>query len=133
MKLETMKKILFACICIAFFNMSCNDKTSSQNKEAAIRVKHHLNIPEKGIESLMEANSTKIIEGTDGSVLIIIGEVNRKKVDITIKKGDKIIEERLVEEKESIRFDYEGINYTIDIRDIKKPLIGVGKVNLKIK
>lgn len=94
--------------------------------------KHHLNIPSKGIESMMEANSQKIIEGTDGSVVIALGEVTRKKADVTIKHGDKILDERLLTENETIQFDYEDKTYTLKIIKIKKPLIGEGKAQIAI-
>jgi hypothetical protein len=110
---------------------SCSDAKTKPTSKA--ESKHHLNIPAKGIESLMEANSQKVIEGTDGSVIVAIGEVTRKQADISIKRNDKIVDERLVTEKESIQFDYEGQSYTVLVKNIKKPLIGEGKVELSIQ
>ena len=109
----------------------CGDSDTKSTTKA--ESKHHLNIPSKGIESLMEANSQKIIEGTDGSVIVAIGEVTRKQADISIKRNDKIMDERLLSEKESIQFDYEGQSYTVLVKNIKKPLIGEGKVEITIQ
>lgn len=117
--------------CLLLGISSCGDsKTKTTSKAES---KHHLNIPAKGIESLMEANSQKIIEGTDGSVIVAIGEVTRKQADISIKRNDKIMDERLLSEKESIQFDYEGQTYTVLVKNIKKPLIGEGKVEITIQ
>lgn len=115
-------------VCLA----SCKEDTAPSTT-AKSETKHHLNIPDKGIESLMEANSQKIIEGTDGSVLIQIGNVTRKEADITVKIEDKILEEKMVSEEEDLHFSYEGNTYTLHVGKIKKPLIGEGKVNIKIQ
>ena len=131
-----MKKIMLAislvCIVSVLVFFSCNDAGSKKNTPAN-KVKHHLNIPESGIQSMMEANTQKVIEGTDGSVIILVGEVTRKKVDITIKRDDKIIDERIIAEDDKMTFDYEGNTYTIDLRNIKKPLIGQGKAEISIR
>ncbi len=131
-----MKKIMLAislvCIVSVVVFFSCND-TGSKKNTPANKVKHHLNIPESGIQSMMEANTQKVIEGTDGSVIIIVGEVTRKKVDITIKRDDKILDERIITEDNKMTFDYEGNTYTIDLRNIKKPLIGQGKAEISIR
>ncbi len=122
---------LFLLTMLTIIINSCGDKSTESASKTA-ESKHHLNIPAKGIESLMEANSQKILEGTDGSVIVGVGEVNRKKADIIIRRDDKIIDERLMDENESISFDYEGRKYTVLIKNIKKPLVGAGKVELKI-
>jgi hypothetical protein len=111
-------------------NPSVTSHTSTQLKSEAA---HHLNIPENGIQSMMEANSQKIIEGTDGSVILLIGAVTRKKVDITIKRDDRILDERLIGENDAMHFDYEGNAYTVELKNIKKPLLGIGKAEIHIK
>jgi hypothetical protein len=128
---RNMKMNLFLLIMLVIVATSCGDK-STESTPHGTKSKHHLNIPENGIESMMEANSQKIIEGTDGSIIVSVGEVTRKKADISIRRNDKIIDERLLEEKESIAVDYEGRNYTVLVKNIKKPLVGAGKVELKI-
>ena len=129
--MNSIKTTLLGLLSLIMISFGCgNSSTTSESKK--INNKHHLNIPENGIESMMEANSQKIIEGTDGSIIVSVGEVTRKKADISIRRNDKIIDERLLEEKESISVDYEGRNYTVLIRNIKKPLVGAGKVELKI-
>ncbi len=110
---------------------ACNEKDASNTKEAT-RPKHHLNIPQNGIESMVESNTQKIIEGTDGSIVVTIGEVTRKKVSLSVKRNDEIIEEKIVEEKGSMDFDYEGITYTIEVGQVKKPLLGAGKAEIRI-
>lgn len=126
-----MKKIIFlVSILIGLAVMdSCKENAAT---EKTTKNKHHLNIPATGIESMMEENTSKIIEGTQGSVVITIGEVTRKKVDISIKRNDKILDERLVSEKDQINFDYEGNTYVIVLKNIKKPLIGTGKAEIRI-
>jgi hypothetical protein len=127
-----MKQISILLLFITLF--SCQSNSTKNNEPTSkAEAKHHLNIPEEGIESLMEANSKKIIEGTDGSVVIEIGIVTRKEADIAVKLDDKILQEKLVGENQSLSFDYEKNNYTIEVGNIKKPLIGSGKVNIKIK
>ncbi len=111
---------------------SCSDD-DKQATGAKSETKHHLHIPDGGIESLMEANSQKIIEGTDGSVVIMIGNVTRKEADITIKQEEKILVERMIGEEEDMSFNYEGISYTLHTGKIKKPLLGEGKVQISIK
>lgn len=126
-----MKQLLLS-LALVLFLLSCKDepKSASTTKTAN---KHHLNIPDKGIESLMESNSQKIIEGTDGSVVIMIGNVTRNQADITIKEGDKILDEKLVGEDEDMSFQYHENTYTLHTGKIKKPLLGQGKVNLTIR
>lgn len=122
--------ILFASMFLLF---SCNEKTPAGKPKPKSETKHHLNIPEKGIESLMEANSQKIIEGTDGSVVLMIGNVTRKEADITLKLDNKILEEKMMKEDEDLDFNYEGSSYTLHIGNIKKPLLGEGKVSIRVK
>lgn len=112
-----------------FFYSCKNEQNKTQGKKIS---KEKLNIPESGIHSLMEANSSKIIEGTQGSILLLVGEVTRKQADITIKRNDRILEEKLLKENEEIRFGYEERNYLLKIKNIKKPLIGTGKVELTV-
>lgn len=126
-----MKQLLLS-ITLILLLLSCKDEPKSAITSKS-ESKHHLNIPEKGIESLMESNAQKIIEGTDGSVIIIVGNVTRKEADITIKRDDKILDEKMVGENEDISFEYEGTSYNIHVGKIKKPIIGEGKVNLTIK
>jgi len=94
---------------------------------------HHLNIPEAGIEAVMEANSQKIIEGTDGSVIIIVGDVRRKQADISVKRDDKILDERIIGESDKMPFDYDGVTYTVEVQKLKKPLLGAGKAEIRIR
>lgn len=111
-------------------------KPSKKNKSKGggkSEQEHHLNIPSSGIQSLMEANTQKIIEGTDGSVLVMVGEIRRKKVDITIKHDNQILDERILSEHDHINFQYEGVSYTLDVLDIKKPLLGDGKAEISIR
>ena len=93
---------------------------------------HYLHLPQTGIECIMEAQSQKILEGTDGSVVLHVGEITRRKVDISLRRDEKILEERILEEGDQIQFDYEGHAYTLELRRIRKPLIGIGKAELKI-
>lgn len=130
-KFQTLTFIVIVISSISLF--SCNDKTPNSNSSSKASAKHHLNIPSVGIQSMMEANSQKIIEGTDGSVVVLVGEITRKKVDITIKRDDKILDERIINENDQMIFDYEGNTYTIALHNIKKPLIGVGKAEISIK
>ena len=133
--MEMIKSIVFiSCISLLsiFTFSSCSDK-DSKNADSKATAKHHLNIPINGIQSMMEANTQKIIEGTDGSVIVTIGEVTRKKVDISIKRGDKILDEQIISENDKLTFDYEGNMYTIQLHNIKKPLIGVGKAEISIQ
>lgn len=127
-----MKQLIFSFFLLSSLLMACgsNDpKTTTAKSET----KHHLNIPDKGIESLMEAHSQKIIEGTDGSIVVMIGNVTRNEADITIKLDDKILEEKMVAEDEDLHFTYEGNSYTLHVGKIKKPLLGEGKVNINIQ
>ena len=125
-----MKHIQF--LLIALFFIACNNTSSNKNENKKVENKHHLNIPANGIESMMEANTSKIIEGTDGSIIITIGEVARKKVDVTVKRNDRILDERLIKENENMTFEYEGNTYNIALKNIKKPLIGTGKAEIAI-
>ena len=131
-----MKKIvlpiLLVCIACVVIFFNCTNAGGKKNKPAN-KAKHHLNIPQSGIQSMMEENTQKIIEGTDGSVIILVGEVTRKKVDITIKRDDKILDERIIAEDDKMTFDYEGNTYTIELRNIKKPLLGQGKAEITIR
>lgn len=125
------KRVLVACVITMVFILSaCGDNTTKQKVSGSS--KHHLNIPANGIESLMEENTSKIIEGTQGSIVITIGEVTRKKADITIKRNDRILDERLIQEKENMTFEYEGNTYVVALKNIKKPLIGAGKAEISI-
>ena len=114
-----------------FLLSACNNTSKEANPNKTER-KHHLNIPEAGIQSMMEANTQKIIEGADGSVIIMVGEITRKKADITIKRDDKIIDERIINEKDKMTFDYEGNQYTLELHALKKPLLGAGKAEISI-
>lgn len=128
-----MKKVLLLGITLgAFLLFSCGNHESNTTTPKS-ETKHHLHIPDKGIESLMEAHSQKIIEGTDGSIVVMIGNVTRKEADITIKLDDKILEEKMVSEEDNLTFTYEGNSYTVHVGKIKKPLLGEGKVNIKIQ
>ncbi|GBL35953.1 hypothetical protein EMGBS15_15480 [Filimonas sp.] len=131
-----MKKIILilsvVCVAAIIIFFSCNDQSHKGNTPSA-KAKHHLNIPESGIQSMMEANTQKVIEGTDGSIIILVGEITRKKVDITIKRDDKILDERIIAEHDRMTFDYEGNTYSIDLHNIKKPLIGEGKAEISIR
>lgn len=122
---------LFYFMMPALFLFACGE--TKEGKEGKPASKHHLNMPATGIHSLMESNTQKILEGTDGSVLLQVGEVTRKQADISIRRGDRILEERLLGEKESLKFAYEDHSYTLTVRNIKKPLLGAGKVELVIE
>ena len=131
MKLSAYHFLLLVGVLIGI--ASCGDSSKTKNtKVGKAESKHHLNIPNKGIESLMETNSQKIIEGTDGSVIISIGEMTRKKVDISLKRGDKILDGRLMGVNDSIQFDYADHSYTVLVKKLKKPILGEGKVELSI-
>ena len=110
---------------------ACHEDT--QKKEKTTQNKNHLNIPESGIESMMEENTSKIIEGTQGSVVVTVGEVTRKKADISIKRNDRILDERLIKEHDQMTFDYENNTYIVELKNIKKPLIGAGTAEISIK
>lgn len=103
-------------------------KTTTQE-----RPKHHLNIPSTGIESMLEENTQKIIDGTDGSVIVFIGEITRKRVSVSLRRDQEIIEEKILKENDTISFTYEGASYTLIIKNIKKPLVGAGKVEFSLK
>ncbi len=124
-------KLMFVrvSIIVLLFMQACG---SSDGGEKPTTPKHHLNIPDNGIEAMMESNSSKIIEGNEGSVIITVGEISRKKADIGIKRNDRILDEQLISEGESINFDYEGITYCVTVKQIKKPLIGAGKAEITI-
>lgn len=122
--------ILLACLAIISLTRCGNSGADPDSPKSSAR--HHLNIPEKGIQSMMEANTQKTIEGTDGSVVVSIGEVTRKKADISIRRGDKILDERILAEHDHISFDYEGISYTLELHNIRKPLLGAGKAEISI-
>ncbi len=126
-----MKQIVVYSLLSCFF-ISCASNNTSTNTSNT-KSKHHLNIPEQGIESRMEQNSKKIIEGTDESIVISVGNVTRQEADISVMQQDKILQEKLVHEKETIPFVYEGTSYTITIGEIKKPLLGAGKVSITLK
>lgn len=81
---------------------------------------------------MMEENNSKIIEGTDGSVVITVGEITRKKADISIKRNDRILDERLLKEKDVMTFEYEGSTYAIVLKNIKKPIIGAGSAEIRV-
>ena len=55
-----MKHIQF--LLIALFFIACNNTSSNKNENKKVENKHHLNIPANGIESMMEANTSKIID-----------------------------------------------------------------------
>lgn len=126
-----MKNLIlsYSILCLVFA-MACSSNNEMNKVDAT--PKHHLNIPPNGIETLMEANTSKIIEGNEGSVIVTVGEVTRKKADISIKRNDRILDEKLISEGESITFDYQGLSYVVKVKSIKKPLIGAGKVEITI-
>ncbi|MBK7762390.1 MAG: hypothetical protein IPI46_03330 [Bacteroidetes bacterium] len=134
-----MRKIIIGVLAVAviigitmfFFNKKEKNNTTSSG--AKTERTHHLNIPEGGIESVMEANSQKIIEGTDGSIIVFIGDISRKKVDITVKRDDKILDERIISEHDKMTFNYDGTSYTLEVVNLKKPLLGVGKAEITIQ
>jgi hypothetical protein len=126
---STHHLLIFLFIVISAL-VSCTD--TADHQQGTREQKHHLNIPKAGIRSILEANTQKIIEGTDGSVIVTVGEIVRKKANISIRRGDKIIYEQVLTEKESMRFEYEGTGYTIQIHDIKKPIIGAGKAEISV-
>lgn len=128
--MKKTRSILFIGITFLLLAACGNENNSEAQKKS--RPKHHLNIPASGIESLVEANTQKIIEGTDGSIVITVGEITRKKVSISVRKDDEIVDEQIVAEKESMAFDYEGITYEIEVKNLKKPLIGAGKAEISI-
>ncbi|MBK7588919.1 MAG: hypothetical protein IPI22_11625 [Bacteroidetes bacterium] len=128
-----MKRIqwIFGLFIMALLWQACHEDT--QKKEKTTQNKNHLNIPESGIESMMEENTSKIIEGTQGSVVVTVGEVTRKKADISIKRNDRILDERLIKEHDQMTFDYENNTYIVELKNIKKPLIGAGTAEISIK
>ncbi|HMN33350.1 MAG TPA: hypothetical protein PKA54_08250 [Chitinophagaceae bacterium] len=116
---------------LSYAFVACNNESKSNSKPKENKEK--LNIPETGIHSLMESNTEKIIEGTKGNIKIKIGEVTRKKADISIIRNDRIIEEKLLEKEDAVSFNYEGRVYTLLVMKVKKPLVGDGKVEFSIK
>lgn len=95
--------------------------------------KHALNIPAEGISTKLGANTQKILEGDESSLIIAVGDVGKKEADITVRLGDKILLEKLVNEKQSIRFTYYDHPYHLKVEEIKKPFIGSGKISFTIK
>ncbi len=73
------------------------------------------------------------MEGDESSLIIAVGEVGKHDADITLRIGDKILLEKLVSEKQSIRFNYYDHPYHLNVEEIKKPFIGSGKVSFTIK
>lgn len=123
---------------LVFFTVLLTCLVACKNEEAPKtnpqeRPKHHLNIPLGGIESMQEENTQKIIEGTDGSIIVFIGEITRKRVSVSLRRDQEIIEEKILREKDAIGFTYEGVSYTLTIKNIKKPLVGSGKVEFSLK
>ncbi|MEZ5045975.1 MAG: hypothetical protein R2831_03180 [Chitinophagaceae bacterium] len=110
--------------------VACQSQTSNTSSTT---FKHRLNIPELGIESIVEANTQKVIEGTDASIVVQIGEVNRKEVSISIRLDDRILTEKILHVSDKLSFDYHDHPYTLHITKIKKPLIGIGKVSFILK
>lgn len=125
-----MKKYLVLIGWMIALLLSCN--IDNQSSQSNARHQHRLHIPAEGIESMMEAGSQKIIEGTQGSVLIKVGHVSRNEADITIMHNQDIVCEKLVKENSRIAFDYADARYTLAVGKIKKPLIGEGKVAIRI-
>jgi hypothetical protein len=122
--------VALACLfCLVLIIGSCKEENTSKKAKSPT---HHLNIPASGIESMMEENTSKIIEGTQGSVVLTVGEITRKKADISIKRNDRILDERLLKEKDVMNFDYEGNTYSILLKNIKKPLLGAGSAEISI-
>ncbi|MBL7764560.1 MAG: hypothetical protein JNJ58_00570 [Chitinophagaceae bacterium] len=131
----SLKLFILAALSVAVISVvyiRCNDQKGSDAK-AKTKSSHHLNMPDRGIESMKEANTQMIIEGTDGSIIVAVGEVTRKKADISIRRDDRIIDQQLMSEKETLSFDYEDHAYTLEVGNIKKPLIGAGKVEFTIR
>ena len=95
--------------------------------------KHALDIPTDGISTKLGANTQKILEGDESSLIIAVGDVGKEEADITLRLGDKMVFEKLVHEKQSIRFNYYDHPYHLNVEEIKKPLIGSGKVSFTIK
>jgi hypothetical protein len=81
-----IKQIVFTIATILM--VQCTN-TDTQNKSVkATAPKHYIKIPDKGIETIMESGTQKILEGTEGSIVIAVGEVTRKKASISIRRGD---------------------------------------------
>ncbi len=113
--------------------VSCQSTEHNKSDKAKpISYKYALHIPTQGIESMMEANSQKIIEGNAESLIVQIGQVTRKEADITLRANDKIVHEKMMKEKDQIEFIYRDHPYTLQVLSIKKPLVGSGKVKFTI-
>lgn len=126
-----MNKVILLVLCTVMF-FACKESNTTHEESKKNKNKHHLNIPSEGIHTIIESNTSKILEGTHGTVIIMVGDVSRKKADISIKRNDKIIFEKLMKEDEEFILDYDENIYVIKIKNIKKPLLGAGKVELII-
>jgi hypothetical protein len=123
-----MKHLLFLTLLAL---SACNSSNTSNPQSKSYD--HSLNIPSEGITAKMGANTQKIIEGDKTSLIIAAGDINKKEADISIRLGDKVLVEKLVAENQSIRFNYFDHPYHLHVEEIKKPLIGSGKVSFTIK
>ena len=117
--------------CLALFLGACGGNDTKPGSTPSYN--HALNIPTEGITAKMGANTQKIIEGDKTSLIIAAGDINKKEADISIRLGDKVVVEKLVTENQSIRFNYFDHPYHLHVDEIKKPLIGSGKVSFTIK
>lgn len=126
-----MKKIILLAICTVLL-FACKENNTPQGESKKNKNNHHLNIPEEGIHTIIESNTSKILEGTHGAVILMVGDVSRKKADISIKRNDKIVFEKLMKEDEEFILDYDENMYVVKIKNIKKPLLGAGKVEIII-
>ena len=125
-----MKHWIFAFIAIMGL-FACGNNNGRDAKGPSY--KHALDIPSDGISTKLGANTQKILEGDESSLIVAVGDVGKKEADITVRLGDKILLEKLVNENQSIRFTYYDHPYHLKVEEIKKPLIGSGKVSFTIK
>ena len=125
-----MKQCLLVCVALLGL-FACGSKEGSNPK--APSYKHALDIPADGISTKLGANTQKILEGDESSLIIAVGDVGKEEADITLRVGDKMVFEKLVHEKQSIRFNYYDHPYHLQVEEIKKPFIGSGKVSFTIK
>lgn len=126
-----MNRVILFVLCTAML-FACKENNTPKEEGKKNKNNHHLNIPSEGIHTIIESNTSKILEGTHGAVILMVGDVSRKKADISLKRNDKIVFEKLMKEDEDFTIDYDENMYDVKIKNIKKPLLGAGKVELII-
>lgn len=124
-KIQKMKYIL--CLNLLLIISSC----SSDVKEGL------LEIPES-FSFMLEQRASKVIEGNEGNIRIKIGDITKRKVEVSIKgetnedDQEKILLEKVMSEGDRCNFDYYGTGYTIEIEDLINHLIGDDNAQIAI-